>query len=723
MSAPVTPVISAREIDGVAEGVKSELAAGRFELGEGATRSLFEGVISFGAHRLVDTVDEALSAATEIGFPVVLKLLAPTVLHKSDLGLVITNIKDRAQLTSAATTLLERADIAVGDSSWRLSVQTQLRGAEFAIGVRRNELGAFCMVASGGVLIELLDDSAIAMAPLNLREALDLVDRLRVGPILRGYRGSAKLDREAFAEMLVRVSELVERIPEISEMDFNPVFVNADGAFAADARCVLRVPGGEFDHSLPDGDAVRRIFQPNGIAVIGGSRSANKPGGLLLEYMKKHGHRGSLIAVNPRDLKMEGVQTYPSLSAVKQPIDLACIAVPAKAVRGAIEECVRNDVRAGIVFSSGFAESGAVGAQAQRDLVAAAAGTFRFVGPNSIGVASPAHELFATFGMSLAGELPPLGPVALVSQSGAISSALISRSREFNVGLSHWISTGNEADLGVADYIDYLADDPSTSVICLFLEVVRRPSAFAAACLRAREAGKALIAFKTGRSEAGQAAAASHTGAMTGDDQIYDAFLNACGVLRVTELNGLFTAAQGIIHLGQVRGPRVGIISMSGGACSILADLCEEAGLEVPELPRETQDQLAALLPSFGGLRNPVDVTAQGIGSPELVHATLEAVRASGVVDAVIVQLSTNADPGAEAMARDLVATPDSPVPFLVGRLGSAALAPRALSVYGEAGVHVFTWPEQLVQATRAAVFHGRSVRLAREQRAAQAAV
>jgi len=311
--------------------------------------------------------------------------------------------------------------------------------------------------------------------------------------------------------------------------------------------------------------------------------------------------------------------------------------------------------------------------------------------------------------MALEGVIQPPGPVGLVSQSGAIASSLISRSHEFGIGFSHWISGGNEADLGVADYIDYLVDDPDTRVICLFLEVVRRPEAFAAACARAQAAGKPIVALKTGRSEAGRAAAASHTGAMTGSDRAYEAYLERCGATRVADLPSMLAAAQGLLMAGPVPGPRVGIISMSGGACSLLADACQDAGLAVPRLPEAAQAALRELLPEFGGVRNPVDVTAQGIGSPELVLATLQQVRSSGAVDVVLVQLSTNADPAAERMARDLVGAAREPgVPFLVGRLGSPALAPRALATYSEAGMHVFTWPDHLVQAARACVSQGR---------------
>lgn len=685
-----------------------QIAAGAYELGEGDARRLLDGVVGLGPARVARDPQQAVLAAREIGFPVVLKALAPGVLHKSDHDLVRVGLADEATVERVAGELIERARRLSGEDAWELSVQAHLAGVEFAVGVRRNELGPFCMVAAGGVLVEVLDDSAVGMAPLSREAAAALLNRLRSAPLLDGYRGSSPLDREALVEILVGVGKLAAAVPELVELDLNPVFVGPSGALAADARCVLAPVEDQEAPREPAGATVRDIFEPRRIAVVGASRDRRKPGGLLLRYLRQGGYAGEIVAINPRDLDLDGVRTYPRLEAVEAKVDLACIAVPAAHVRGVIEECVSAGVRAGIVYSAGYAESGIDGSNAQRDLLDCAGEDFRFVGPNSNGVASPARGLLATFGMSLEGQIPPVGPVAIVSQSGAIASALVSRTHEFGIGLSHWISTGNEADLGVADYIDYLAEESASKVICLFLEVIRNPQAFREACRRARLAGKAVIALKIGRSEAGRAAAASHTGAMTGSDRTYEAFLDSCGVLRVPDLAGLFAAAQGVLLAGEAQGRRVAVISMSGGACSIIADACQDAGLEVPDLPVETQAALGELLPAFAGVRNPVDVTAEGIGSPELVRRAVEVVRSSAAVDLVLVQLGTNADPSAEAMAADLVEiVGEDRIPLLVGRLGSAELAPRALERYRAGGMHVFTWPEHLVEAARAATWCG----------------
>ena len=298
------------------------------------------------------------------------------------------------------------------------------------------------------------------------------------------------------------------------------------------------------------------------------------------------------------------------------------------------------------------------------------------------------------------------------AQSGALANSLFSRSREYGVGFSHWISVGNEADLGVEDFLAYLANDDSCRVICMFLETIRRPAAFAAAAARARAAGKPVIVLKAGRTQAGSASAASHTGALSGSDVSYGAFFDKHHILRVTDLEDLFVASQGVLMGGPSAGRRMGIVSMSGGACSIVADACVSAGLEVPALDARTQARLREIVPSFGAVSNPVDVTAAGIWQPGLVSAVASVLLACDSIDAVLVQLSTNADPGAQAMAADLTEIWRSAAkPLLVGRIGARELAPLAMETYSAAGMHVFAWPEQLVRAAVSTVAIGPGAR------------
>jgi acetate---CoA ligase (ADP-forming) len=216
------------------------------------------------------------------------------------------------------------------------------------------------------------------------------------------------------------------------------------------------------------------------------------------------------------------------------------------------------------------------------------------------------------------------------------------------------------------------------------------------------------VAYKTGWTDAGRASTASHTGAMASADAVYSAFFRRHGVVRVADLSDLFTVATALTAVGGAVGKRIGIVSMSGGACSILVDYCESLGLEVPAFHGELRAALETLLPAYATSANPVDVTAAGIQRPELVSESMKLILGSGSVDLVLVQLGTNADPSAAVMAEKLAEIRGiSHVPFLVGRLGAASLAPVALEIYAAAGIPVFRWPEQLAAAAAASVAFG----------------
>jgi acetate---CoA ligase (ADP-forming) len=674
-------------------------------LGESEARAWLGDQIPFGAARISRDPGLAVQHARAIGYPVVVKVLAPGLLHKTELGLVRVGLDSDVLVRAAADELWAQA-AGLGLTDFQLSVQAELRGVEMAIGVRRDALGPVCMVAAGGTLIEMHNDAASALAPIGLEEAVQLVSRLRIARLLDGYRGSERVSVLALAGLLVRVSELAAGVPELLELDLNPVFVSPDGCLVADGSAVVDLsPPREESTQLAD---LSRMLAPKRIAVIGAGSDPSKAGRLIIRYLAKHKYPGEVIAVSSSVGQIDGAVTVPSLDQVAGEVDLACIAVRAEATPEVVAQCVRLGIPGGIVFSSGFAEAGEPGLELQRRLLAAADGRFRILGPNSMGMVAPGRGLFATFGMALEADHVTSGGVGFVSQSGALANSLFSRSAAAGIGFSHWISVGNEADLGVEDFVAHLADDDACRVICLFLEAIRRPAAFAAAAERVRASGKAMIVLKAGRSEAGRAAAASHTGALTGSDTSYTAFFERHGLIRVDDLEDLFMAAQGILMAGATPGHRAGIVSMSGGACSVVADACAAAGLEVPTLDAATQERLRAVVPSFGGVVNPVDVTAMGIWKPQMIKDTVRALLDSPSIDMVLVQLSTNADPAAVDMARDLIELrASSAKPILIGRLGSAEIAPRAVEAYRQADVHVFSWPEQLVTAAAASAAFG----------------
>ena len=692
----------------VRAALRAILERGTTRLGEEELRELLGGLVPFGPARLCENPREAGELAESVGYPAVVKIFAPGLLHKSDHGLVRLGLRSRLEVERAASRLLSTA-VGLALENPRVSVQSQLDGLELAIGVRRDELGALCMVAAGGQLIELKKDWRAALGPIDLTEARGLIQSLDVAPLFAGYRNSAALDIAAFADLFCQVSQLAVDVPEIAELDLNPVFVGPRGCLVADAAAILAPPGPEASDELAE---IGTLLSPRRIAVVGASKQEDKVGGLVVKYLIKHGFSGEVIAVNRDRTEIAGVTNVTGFEDVDGVIDLACIAVPAPSVPEVIDQCVRMRIPGGIIYSAGFGQSGTDAAVEERSLVQKAGGSFRFVGPNSMGIAIPGRRVFATFGRAMEADTYESGPIGLISQSGALASSLFSRASEMKIGFSHWIGVGNEADLGTEDFIAALAADPSCRVICIYVEAIRRPAAFMRAAGRAREAGKAIIAFKSGTSEAGRSAAFSHTGAITGQAESYDAFFKRAGVIRAHRLDDLFILPRGIIQAGPAHGNRVAIVSTSGGGCSLVADACAEAGMAVPELDEQTQARLASFLPAFGGFKNPVDITAMAIWNPELLRKAVSTIITGSSVDLVLVQLTTNADPGAAAMSADIIKLKEeAPVPILVGRLGADSLAPRAVELYRQAEVHVFDWPEQLVAAARGCVEFGKSMR------------
>lgn len=650
----------------------------------------------------------ARSAARDLGFPVVMKMTG--AVHKTDHGGVVTDVASPDEVVRAFERLaatMRGLDDGGHEGAGHVVIQPQLGGVEMLVGARRDPaLGASVVVGFGGTLVEIFRDTAVSMAPLSPEEATELVDCLRGRPLLDGFRGSEAVDRRALESLLVLVSQVVAAETELSELDLNPVIVGPQGAVAVDAR-IVRTPSPPRRRRR-QGPPPRELFEPRSVAVVGASNDPAKPGGRIMNHLRRHGYGGRLVPVNPAAAEVAGLPAVASLSKIDDgPVDLVCVAVPVAHVLDVLRECADEQVPAAIVFTAGYGEAGDEGRRHEeslRQVLLSHPTAPRVVGPNSIGVVSPGARVAASFAESLKLGDVPTGGLAFLSQSGALGSALLSRAWERGMGLSRWISSGNEVDLDIAHYLDFLADDDETDVIVVFLETIRDGTAFAAAARRCREAGKAVIAYKAGVSEVGRRAIASHTGALAGSDEIHDAFLRRHAVLRVRSLQTLLDVARVLPSVPLPRGDRLGVLTMSGGASSVIADEAAQHHLSIPVLDEATQRKLRRWVPAYGAVANPVDATADAAARPEILAGSLEILREHPDVDLAIVQLTTNADPSASAIAEAIIdARARSDKPILVGRLGAEGLAPDAMRRYREHGVEVFDGPERLV-ATAAAV-------------------
>lgn len=652
------------------------------------------------------TEAEAVEAARHLGFPVVLKLCSPDILHKSDAGGVKLGLRDEAQVRSALHDLRSAA----GQRSARFAgvlVQEQVSGdVEVIVGARYDPtFGPVVLVGLGGILAELLEDTALRLAPVSADAARRMLGELRGSRLLAGFRGRAGVDLESLAALIATVSRLAVELP-LAELDLNPVILKAggSGAVAVDRRLILR--HGEPAEPAPLlGDAraaVKRLLAPSSVVVVGASRDLAKVGGRLLHFLTLHNFPGKVFAVNPRGEAVGSVPTVKSIEELPEPVDLACIVVPLEACEAALKACGAKGIRSAIIFTSGFAEAGNV--EAERRLVASArAAGVRFCGPNCLGILNPEARFLASFSGAL--NMPPLpgGEIAYLSQSGALGGSFMTRLWDRGIAISRFVSVGNQADLDTSDYIDALVDDPAARVIALFLEGVSDGRKLCAALTRAREAGKPVVVYKAGRSQEGQAAVRSHTGALAGDDAVYTAAFRQCGAVRVQDMPALFEAAVALAWQPSPPGPRVGIISTSGGACGILADECRRYGFEVPELPPSARRRVEAEIPAFGVSRNPIDVTAQMLGRPTMFRNVLAILAEEPGIDAILIMLTTLTDPLAEQVAGDIAAAVRGlNKPVLAGWIVTPSLAKKGMTRLVEAKIPLYDSPERVVFALSA---------------------
>jgi acyl-CoA synthetase (NDP forming) len=359
--------------------------------------------------------------------------------------------------------------------------------------------------------------------------------------------------------------------------------------------------------------AIDRLFHPRSVAVIGASSDPSKLTGRPLSYLQKHGFAGDIYPVNPRYDRIGDLACYADVKSLPATPDVALVLLGADRVEAAARELAGIGTTAAIILASGFSEAGDDGIRRQQDLIKAA-GSMRLLGPNTIGVINVTEKIMLSASGAMEMTDFPAGRIALVSQSGGILGSLLSRGVNRGIGFSKLVATGNEADLEVADFVDYLVDDAATSVIALYLEGIRNSDRFRVAAMRAAAAGKRIVAFKVGRSESGARAAVSHTGALAGADRTYDAFFKQSGVIRAQAFSDLLDIPAALAHGRKLKGQRLAIVTTTGGAATLIADNAGMEGFDTPAPDSPTAQRLRALNIRDAVLdRNPVDVTLAGL--------------------------------------------------------------------------------------------------------------
>jgi acetyl coenzyme A synthetase (ADP forming)-like protein len=480
-------------------------------------------------------------------------------------------------------------------------------GQEVIVGaVTDGSFGKLVAFGLGGVLVEVLKDITFRLAPATRADALSMLDGIKAAEMLKGVRGSEPVDREALATLIVQVSQLVSDFPEIAEMDLNPVFASQRGAIAADVRIVVDFAAKAPRYRPAEADVLKsmtRIMQPKSLAVIGASDEAGKIGNSVMKNLINGGYQGTIYPIHPKAEEIMGRKAYKSVKDVPGDIDTAVFAIPAKLVAGALTECGEKKIAGAVLIPSGFAETGQHEMQEQLVEIGRKY-NIRLMGPNIYGFYYTPANLCATFCTAY----DVKGSVALSSQSGGIGMAIIGFSRSAKMGVSAIVGLGNKSDIDEDDLLIFFEQDPNTKVIAQHCEDLKDGRAFAEVAKRVSKK-KPVIMLKAGRTSAGAKAASSHTGALAGNDKIYEDVLRQSGVIRARSLRDLLDFARGVPVLPTPKGENVLIITGAGGSGVLLSDACIDNGLSLMAMPADLDAAFRKFIPPFGAAGNPVDIT------------------------------------------------------------------------------------------------------------------
>ncbi len=592
----------------VSKILSSTPASGRRSLDEHQSKLLLaEYGIPIVLEHTVCSENDAVAAAQNIGYPVVLKACGPDLAHKSEHGLVHLKLDSEQAVCSAYRTLKSTS----GSAMHSALVQAMLLGRrEFVAGMFRDpQFGPVIMFGLGGVYTEALADISFRIAPVEARDVKEMLSEIRSAKILGAFRGDQPVDEETVISVVTGLSRLALGWPQIREIDVNPLLVQPNGQpVAVDALVVLEEPESPPPPRTPvQPFALSPLFSPSSVAFVGVSGTISKWGHMLPTNVISGGFPGQIFLVNPKGGELFGRKVYPSLPDIPGDVDLVVVTIPAAKVKDLVPQMKQKNVKAMVLVSSGFSETGEQGAAMEKDLVREAqeAGIV-FLGPNTMGLCNP----HAKFHCTQTVVHPNPGATAMVSQSGNMGVQLLSYAVRHGIGMRGFCGSGNEGMLTIEDFLEAFGKDPLTKTVMLYVESVKDGVRYFHNLKRlARK--KPVILLKGGESQAGHKAAASHTGALSSNARVFDAVCRQSGVRKVDGPLDLLHMAAAFSSLPLPQGNKVVIITMGGGWGVITADLCSRYGLHIPNLPLELCRDIDQLLPEYWSRSNPIDLVGE----------------------------------------------------------------------------------------------------------------
>lgn len=587
-------------------------AAGRGALDEAAGKAL---LTRFGMRTpqscVVADAQAGIAAASAMTAPFVVKVVSPDILHKSDAGGVALHLADSAAVGAAIDRMGQRPAIAGKRLDGWLVEEMASAGVEMVIGgLRDPQFGPMVMVGLGGIFVEIMQDVAFRICPISSDQARAMLAELKGHALLRGARGQASVNEAALIDAILALGGadgILMSLPDIAEADLNPVIVSADGAVAVDARFILTAdstPAPAQPVRPAARDTFAALFEPKTIAVLGASTKDVAIANTFIRRMRAFGYQGQIWPIHPHADQIEGLKAYPSLADTPSVVDYAYIAIGAARIPQTLADAAGR-LKIAQVISSGFGEI-EEGRVLQDALVTqAAASGIRLIGPNCLGTYSPRGGL--TFPVDAPQDV---GHVGIVSQSGGLSTDIIKRGQWRGLRFSGLVTIGNSADVKPHELVEYYFDDPQTRVVGLYIEDIREGRAFFD-LLRHHPTPKPVVVLKGGRSALGRIAAASHTGALAGDDKAWDALAAQCPVALTVTVDEFIDALLALQHYTLRPNKPTHAVTLfgNGGGSSVLgADIFAHWGLQVAPFTGAAHDALAAMgLPPGTSTANPID--------------------------------------------------------------------------------------------------------------------
>jgi acetyl coenzyme A synthetase (ADP forming)-like protein len=559
-------------------------------------------------YRIVRNAGEAARSSTEIGFPVVIKIISRDVVHKTDVGGVITDISTDQQAAESFETVSRnvRENIPEAEISGVIVEKQVPSGLEMIIGGKTDPtFGKVITIGFGGVYVELLKDIAIRVLPVPKEELKEMIRQLRGYPMIQGFRRYPARDEEALLDLLLKVVSFFSEERQVVEFDLNPVILHTAGVYVVDARIYVtdQPPEASPEQKEP---VSPQIFYPSSIAVIGASSDPTKVGYAILRNLLSF--TGALYPVNPHHKELLSRVVYPSVLAIPGTIDLAVIAIPAEQVTGVMRELGRKGVKLAVIISSGFRETGEEGRMREMEVLRIAREQgIRIMGPNCLGLVLPRQAINTTFD-----PVSPLtGHIGFISQSGAIITTIVDWSLTEGIGFSGVISIGNQIDLGFVEFLQFLSQDQETRAIILYVEEIKNGSEFMET-VKEVISRKPIIALKSGSSRLGRKAASSHTGSLAGSYEIYRAAFLQSGIIQAYSISETFDIAELLVSEGYPHGRKSIVITAAGGFAVLASDYAEEYGIDLIDIPSDVMEELNSFLPPIWSHENPMDIIGDG---------------------------------------------------------------------------------------------------------------